>query len=113
MQGIGVKAACLAMAALAAAACGSSGGDGGSGPQPDALTIQKAAASGDRQSDTVQRTLVTPLRVLVTRGGAPEAGAAVTWSDNSPGASFREASSQTDGTGIASTARTTSIRSAA
>jgi len=90
------------MTVLAAAGCGNSGGDG-SGPRQPGLTIEKASLSGDHQSDIVQRELAGPLRVLVSRDGAPEAGVAVTWSDNSPGASFHDASSTTDGTGIAST----------
>jgi plastocyanin len=86
------------MAVLAAAGCG------GEGSGPPGLTIQKASPpSGDRQTDTVQRELVTPLRVVVSRDGTPEAGVSVSWSDNSPAASFREASSLTDATGIAST----------
>src|SRR2546425_13122924 len=71
--------------ALAAAACG---GSASSAPPPPTLTIAKAAtASGDAQTDSVLTTLPNPLRVSVTLGGTPHAGAAATWATTGAGSS--------------------------
>jgi len=88
-------AACLALLA----AC--SGGDNGNGPPPPALVAARAPVSGNAQTGTVAQSLANPIRVLVTRDGAPEPGATVTWSAAGPGASMSPPSGVTDAAGLA------------
>jgi len=91
----------LGAATLAATACGSSG-SGPTGAPPPA--IQKASsASGDGQTGTVGTALTSPLRVLVTLSGNPQAGDTVTWAASGSGASVNPVKSATDAGGIATT----------
>jgi plastocyanin len=83
--------------------CGG-GGDGGGGTPPSTTTIAKTSSnSGDGQNATVGQPLASPLQVLVTKDGAPEAGTTVTWSVASGGGTVDPASVVTDADGIAST----------
>jgi plastocyanin len=69
------------VAAAVSAGCGSNYGDqGGSGPDPNARAAVRAQPSGDGQTGIVGQDLANPLRIVVIRGDAPEAGAVVTWS---------------------------------
>jgi len=87
-----------------AAACGGDGGD--SGPSPGPLTVAKApSASGDQQTGPVGAALGAPLRIVVTRDGARQAGMTVTWS-TPDGGSLDPASATTDATGTGSSAWT-------
>jgi plastocyanin len=87
---------CVLVPALLAA-CG--GGGGGPGPGPSGLTVAKATPSGDGQSAAPGAALANPIRIVVLRGGAPEAEAAVTWSTSE--GSLNPASDSTDANGIA------------
>lgn len=91
------------LGALALVFACSGGDDGTSPPPPPALTVTKAPSSGDGQSGTVGQALANPIRVLVTRGGAPEAGATVTWAAAGAGASVSPSSATTDAAGLAAT----------
>lgn len=84
-------------------ACGDS-----TDPQPmtQAPAIARATPSGDGQSGIAGVALADPIRVVVTRGGQPEAGITVTWATSGAGATVSPASSATDAQGIASTAWT-------
>jgi adhesin/invasin len=78
-------------------ACGGGGDNGGTPPTTTAIT--KIAADG--QAGRVGQTLPDPLTVAVTEGGAPSAGATVTWATAS-GGSLDPASTVTDADGHAS-----------
>ncbi|HEX5004201.1 MAG TPA: Ig-like domain-containing protein [Gemmatimonadales bacterium] len=86
-------------AMLALTAC--SGSDGGGGPAPPAVVVVKAPVSGDAQTGTVGTALANPIRVLVTRDGAPEPGATVTWTATGTGASVVPPTGTTDAQGLA------------
>ncbi len=96
----------LALALLAQVGLsGCGGGEGGPapGPNPATLTAAKAPSSGDGQSGPPGQALPQPIRILVTRGGSPEAGVGVAWTATGTGALLTPASGTTDATGIAST----------
>jgi plastocyanin len=78
------------MVVLLAAAVGTGCGDSsaGNGPDPAAVAAAKAQPSGDAQSGTVGQDLSNPLRIVVVRGGTPEAGAVVSWTAAGTGASM-------------------------
>jgi hypothetical protein len=95
--------AAILFAATAAAACGSdSGGDSTGGPDPVALSAARSAPSGDGQSGTAGQELASPLRIVVLRGSAPEAGAVVTWSTTGTGATLTPSTGTTGPDGISS-----------
>ncbi len=89
-------------AAPVLAGCGSGADSPGPGPNPATLTAAKASSSGDGQSGGPGQPLAQPIRIVVTRGGTPEAGVGVTWTAGGSGASLAPASGTTDATGIAS-----------
>jgi plastocyanin len=90
---------------LATLSCG--GGDGGGGPDPETPVIVKAGApNGDLQVANAGAPLADSFRVVVTEGGAPKAGATVTWSSTASGAVLSPASSITDANGRAATRMT-------
>lgn len=91
--GLGVAAGLALLAA-----CSS---DGGSDPPPPALVVARAPVSGNAQTGTVGQPLADPIRVLVTRDGAPEPGATVTWGASGTGASIAPPSGVTDAAGLA------------
>jgi len=72
------------------------------GPGPSSQAIAKAAASGDAQRGPVGFPLPLPITVLVTRGGTPESGAAVTWTANGAGASVSATTTATGSDGTTS-----------
>src|SRR5688572_20816509 len=93
--------------ALGLTACGS-GGDGGLSPPPPpppppATVIAAASPSGNNQSAKVGQALPDPLRVLVTRNGAPLASQTVNWQVTGGTATLNPGSGPTDAQGIAST----------
>jgi|tagenome__1003787_1003787.scaffolds.fasta_scaffold20564926_1 plastocyanin len=90
----------LVCAGLPALGCG--GGDNGGTP-PSTTAIAKASTSGDAQTAQVGQALATPLQVVVTDGGAPAAGATVTWSTTTATGSLSPTSTATDANGTAST----------
>jgi len=92
---------CLGLLTVSVACSGSDGGT--SPPPPPAVTVAKAPVSGDGQSGTVGQALANPIRVLVTRDGAPEVGATVTWAATGTGASVSPTSVVTDAAGLAAT----------
>jgi hypothetical protein len=95
--------AAILFAATAAAACGSdSGGDSTGGPDPVALSAARSEPSGDGQSGTAGQELASPLRIVVLRGSAPEAGAVVTWSTTATGATLTPSTGTTGPDGISS-----------
>ncbi|MFL5462134.1 MAG: plastocyanin/azurin family copper-binding protein [Gemmatimonadales bacterium] len=95
--------AAILFAATAGAACGSdSGGDSSGGPDPVALSAARSEPSGDGQSGTAGQDLANPLRIVVLRGSAPEAGAVVTWSTAGTGATLTPSTSTTGPDGISS-----------
>jgi len=63
--------------------------------------VAQAPVSGNNQSGTVGQVLTSPIRVLVTRDGQPEAGATVTWSAAGTGALMAPTSGVTDASGLA------------
>jgi plastocyanin len=73
---------------------------------PVPLIQMTSTASGEAQSDTVGATLASPLRVVVTLSGTPQQGTTVTWSAAGTGAGVNPTTSQTDASGIATTAWT-------
>ncbi len=74
------------LAAVAVTACGDSyGGDPG-GPDPAVLKAARSEPSGNGQTGTAEQDLASPLRIVVLRGDAPEAGAVVTWNATGTGA---------------------------
>jgi plastocyanin len=93
--------ACL-MAAVAVAACGDYGSGSGSGPDPAARSARRADPSGDGQTGSAGQDLGAPLRIVVLQGGAPEAGAVVTWSSPANGALLTPAVDTTGPDGISS-----------
>ncbi len=75
------------LAVVAVTACSDSdGGDLGDGPDPAARAASRAEPSGNGQTGTAGQDLANPLRIVVLRGSAPEAGAVVTWSAPAAGA---------------------------
>jgi hypothetical protein len=67
----------MAVASWGLAGCGD--GEGGQGPA--ALVIEKApGSSGDQQTGAIGSVLSGPLRIRVTRDGAPEPNVTVLWS---------------------------------
>jgi plastocyanin len=75
------------LAVVAVTACSDSdGADLGGGPDPVARSASRAEPSGNGQTGTAGQDLETPLRIVVLRGGTPEAGAVVTWSAAASGA---------------------------
>jgi plastocyanin len=95
--------AAILFAATAAAACGSDSGDDSSGgPDPVALSAARSEPSGDGQSGTAGQELANPLRIVVLRGSAPEAGAVVTWSTTATGATLTPSAGTTGPDGISS-----------
>lgn len=78
MPGRKLLALVACSAATALAACGSDGGTT-QPPPPPTLVITKANPSGDNQTGPVSEALASPLRILVTRNGAPAANEAITW----------------------------------
>jgi plastocyanin len=76
------------LAATALSGCGDDyGGDlGGGGPSPAVLSAARSEPSGQGQSGTAGEDLAAPLRIVVLRGGVPEAGAVVTWNSSATGA---------------------------
>ena len=91
----------LVCAGLPALGCGGGGGDNGGTP-PSTTAIAKASNSGDGQTGQVGQALGAPLQVVVTDGGAPAAGATVTWSTTAATGSMTPTSTPTDANGIAS-----------
>ena len=91
----------LVCAGLPALGCGGGGGDNGGTP-PSTTAIAKASNSGDGQTGQVGQALGAPLQVVVTDGGAPAAGATVTWSTTAAAGSMTPTSTPTDANGIAS-----------
>lgn len=91
------RAAALLVGVLSA--CGSENEP----PPDDELAVAKASASGDAQTGTVGAALANPLAVVVTRDGAPEVGATVSWAVLTGGGSVGSASSSTNAQGIATT----------
>ena len=77
------------------------GGDSGSGPPPPALVAARAPVSGNAQTGTVGQPLANPIRILVTRDGAPEPGASVIWGASGTGASIAPPTGVTDAAGLA------------
>jgi plastocyanin len=74
--------------------CGGSGG----GPNPSPLVLNKTSTdNGDQQTGPVSVALTNPLRVNVTRDGAPEAGVSVTWSADAGSVAPVTASTGADG----------------
>jgi plastocyanin len=90
----------LCAAAFAAAACG--GDSNGPQPIPGAPVVARATPSGDGQAGTAGAALTDPIRVVVTRGGQPEAGLTVTWAAAGTGAGVAPATGTTDAQGVAS-----------
>jgi plastocyanin len=89
------------LAAAAVAACGSNDGSNlGGGPDPTTLSAARSAPSGDGQSGTAGQDLATPLRIVVLRGAAPEAGAVVTWRATGTGALMTPSVDTTGADGI-------------
>ena len=88
-------------AGLTALSCGGGDGDNGGTP-PSTTAIAKAPNSGDAQTGQVGEALGAPLQVVVTDGGAPAAGATVTWSTTAATGSLSPTSTATDANGIAS-----------
>jgi len=85
-RSIGTAAVLLAAAALTACS-GDYGSDlGGGGPDPAALSAVRSEPTGDGQSGTAGQDLANPLRIVILRGDAPEAGAVVSWSATGTGA---------------------------
>ena len=91
--------ACL-MTAVAVAACSDYRSDPGSGPDQAARSAQRADPSGDGQTGSAGQNLEAPLRIVVLQGGAPEAGAVVTWSSPADGAFLTPAVDTTGPDGI-------------
>jgi adhesin/invasin len=86
---------------LVVALLGCGGDDGGTPPPTTA--ISKGSGSGDGQTGIVGQPLANPIRVTVTDGGAPLAGATINWSTTAAGAELA-ASTVTDASGVASNA---------
>lgn len=96
-----VRLMCAAGIAVASSQCG--GSDGGPATMSPPR-IQKAPnASGDNQSGVVGAMLSAPLRVVVTRDGAPQEGTTVTWGATGTGASVSPTTATTGADGTATT----------
>lgn len=94
-----VRSVSFGVLSLGLLSCG--GGDSPQGPGNPSVAIARApSADGNGQSGTAGQSLASPLRVIVTRDGTPEAGTAVTWSAAGAGA-IAPASATTDAAGIA------------
>ncbi|HQR19125.1 MAG TPA: hypothetical protein PK948_12185, partial [Gemmatimonadales bacterium] len=89
----------IAACVVLIAACSSS--DGGNDPPPPTLVVARAPVSVNAQTGTVGQPLANPIRVLVTRDGAPEVGATVTWAATGTGAGVAPPSGVTDAAGLA------------
>jgi plastocyanin len=74
----------LAVAAVTVTGCGGEE-NGPNGPGPDPLVLAKAAPNGDAQTGVVGAPLAEQLRLMITRGGEPEAGVQVTWTSSGTG----------------------------
>src|ERR1041385_2041822 len=77
-------------------------GGGGTGPASGPV-VSKADPSGDDQAGRSGAVLPAPLRVIITDGGKPVAGTAVTWQVLSGGGSVSPATGSSDASGIAAT----------
>jgi plastocyanin len=99
-RSLGRTAALLVAAGLAA--CSSEGGDDldVGGPGSTALSAAPSDPSGNGQSGIVGQNLADPLRIVVLRGGAPEAGVVVNWSASGIGAAMQPSLDTTDSDGI-------------
>ena len=97
-----MKRFCLSMLiALALVDCG--GGGGGTGPTPNAIAV----SAGNNQVGPAGTALPESLAVIVRdQGGAPLAGANVTFTVTAGGGAVSPASRPTDALGIAKTRRT-------
>jgi plastocyanin len=96
-----MRSAARLLAVVAVTACSDSdGADLGGGPDPVARSAILAEPSGNRQTGTAGEDLDTPLRIVVLRGGTPEAGAVVTWSAPGIGALMTPAVDTTGTDGI-------------
>jgi plastocyanin len=88
----------LGVVSLGMFGCGGSGGE----PNPSPLVLTKTSTdNGDQQGGRVRVALANPLRVIVTRDGAPEAGVSVAWSAD--GGSVAPVTASTDSDGISTT----------
>ena len=96
------RAAALIAGAAAVHAIQSCGDSTDPQPMPATPAIAPATPSGDAQTGVAGQALGSPIRVVVTRGGQPEAGITVTWATSGPGATVVPATSTTDAQGIAS-----------
>jgi plastocyanin len=77
---------------------GAACGDDEQGPGEPPLLIEKPATkSGDQQNGPVGTALGNPLRVVITRDGAPVENVAVTWSAGQGGSFSSEQESDADG----------------
>jgi adhesin/invasin len=86
------------VAAWAIAACGD---DGGSGNNPNLVLAKTGTANGDGQTAVVASALPQPLRVVLTKDGAPKTDATINWS--AIDGSVSPATSITDPNGVATT----------
>ena len=75
-------------------------GGGGTGPASGPV-VSKADPSGDDQAGRSGTVLPAPLRVIITDGGKPVPGTAVTWQVVSGGGSVSPATDSSDASGIA------------
>ena len=99
-RGAGVLAAAVLVAAIAA--CGSDT----TGPNSGSVTL--ARSSGDSQTVVANAHAASPIAVLVTKGGAPQPGVAVTWAMAGGTGTLDPATSTTDANGVATTSFTAS-----
>ena len=90
----------ILLAGAVAACGGDSGGNLSGGPDPAALSASRSQPSGDGQSGAAGQDLPNPLRIVVLRGAAPEAGAVVTWSTTGTGATLTPGVDTTGSDGI-------------
>jgi plastocyanin len=86
------------IAVLLLAGCG-----GGSVTNSSSVSIAPATPSGDGQAGVIGTALPQPLRVVVTRDGAPAAGEVVVWRVNGQGGFVTPTQSTTGADGVAST----------
>ncbi len=96
------------VALLLATACGGGSGGGTAPPPPPPpppppapVVVAKASPSGDGQLVLAGQPIASPLRVRVTRSGAPVSGQAITWSA-SAGAISGNGASNSEGIATAS-----------
>jgi plastocyanin len=85
-----------------AAGCGSSTSNTG-GNNNDVATMGMAAPSGDAQQANPNAALAAPFRIIITKGGAPVSGTAVSWTVTAGDGTVAPTSSTTGTDGIAST----------